>query len=257
MPRYFTAFATLLCLVTAPSARAADPCAEGELQASRNGDALYLRWTGTVRFEMDRLIASEFDQAKNRIKGVVLSLSSCGGTTATMQRTIAVMKRIKSTHRLTTVVWRGATCASACINIFLEGSRRVAALSSLWLFHEPAVQGYSRAGPVTNPDATNQMVKQFESIPEVSKRWLKRLRSNIKGADWWQTGNDLWQAKSGVVTDVLGNSSDRGTREDRTLAIDEIFPCVVCGDESIYSGEPPPQGTLPDPMDMLGMPPRG
>ena len=223
----------LCCLVTTSGARAGDPCGEGHLrsEAATDDGMLVLHWTGTIREDMAQRIAGEFDQAKDRVKAVVLSLSSCGGSAATMHRTIGVLKRIRQTHRLTTVVWRGGFCASACVNIFLQGSRRVAALTSSWLFHEPGLHGYSTVAPITSPEATEQMLKEFEAVDGISKRWLRRLRANIKRADWWQTGNDLWEAKSGIITNVVGNSVPRDTEEQKSLGAGDLSPCLLqrCG----------------------------
>ena len=58
----------------------------------------------------------------------------------------------------------------------------------------------------------------------VSKRCLKRLRTKIKGAEWWQTGRELWEAKSGIFTNVIGNSAPRAKEEEQHFA-----PAVICG----------------------------
>ena len=59
----------------------------------------------------------------------------------------------------------------------------------------------------------------------VSKRWLKRVRQKIKTGDYWQTGQNLWDSKSGIVTRPLGNLQQRD-QEDRKY----LMPEVVCGD---------------------------
>ena len=58
----------------------------------------------------------------------------------------------------------------------------------------------------------------------VSKRWLKRVRQKIKAGDYWQTGQNLWDSKSGIVTRPLGNLQQRD-KEDRKY----LMPEVVCG----------------------------
>ena len=100
-----------------------------------DGDKLLLKWSGTVTERMAPTIAAEFDAHKRRAKSVELSLQSCGGRTDYMAEVIGVLHHIKTTHKLTTVVERGAMCASACIPIFLASDRRTAALSSVWFFH--------------------------------------------------------------------------------------------------------------------------
>jgi hypothetical protein len=132
MIRHATASAIILCcLVSTSAAHAGDPCTEGQLVSSYVDDGtLYLRWTGTVRNDMGKRINGEFDRVMARVKTVELALSSCGGRADAEKRTIDVLKRIKNTHLFSTVVLHGDLCASACVPIFLEGSRRIAALTS-------------------------------------------------------------------------------------------------------------------------------
>src|ERR1700690_459874 len=102
------ALCTVISLVAGPSARAGDPCSEGRLVFSEVKDGtLVLDWTGTIRFEMGQQIADAFNQAKDRVKNVVLSLCSCGGNGASMKRAIEVMRDIKRTHYLVTEVRHG------------------------------------------------------------------------------------------------------------------------------------------------------
>jgi len=247
------AFAIVLCYVAmAITAHAGDPCADGEITASyQKDDTLFVQWTGTVRPGMDRRIRETFEATKGRVRAVVLGLFSCGGNTGATDQVIKVLRTMKQTHELTTIVRHGDLCASACISIFLEGTHRIAALTSSWGFHEPSRRdGRDVVSVITNPKATEQMLREYVA-DGVSKSWLKRLRAKIKGAEWWQTGRDLWQAQSGIITEVLGNSVPRETKEQETSA----FACILCGDPGIGYGQRP-QPHLPDRMDMLGMPER-
>jgi len=51
------------------------------------------------------------------------------------------------------------------------------------------------------------------------------VRRKIKAGDYWQTGQNLWDSKSGIVTRPLGNLQQRD-KEDRKY----LMPGVVCGD---------------------------
>jgi hypothetical protein len=223
----------LICLPVMTAnvpARAHGPCAEGLLIHSRiDDDTLVLHWSGRIGFEMGEKIASEFDRVKSRIKRVGLSLTSCGGDRGEMERTVAVLRRIKNTHTLNTLVWRGATCASACIPIFLQGVRRRAALTSVWVFHESHVERLDPKDPnsrivATHDVATQRILKDYYVPAGVSKAWLKRLRKRIKNAEWWQTGSDLWYDKSRIITIPITNRSPRSAEERRHFS-----PPVVCG----------------------------
>ena len=147
-----------------------------------------------------------------------------------MQKTVEVLRKIKQTHQLTTVVQRGATCASACIPIFLQGTVRAAALSSTWMLHQVRTLNLADAAADTvafhvDLAATEAWFADYFVPAGVSKRWLRRTRQKIKTGDYWQTGQNLWDSKSGIVTRPLGNLQRRD-KEDRKY----LMPEVVCGD---------------------------
>jgi hypothetical protein len=41
--------------------------------------------------------------------------------------------------------------------------------------------------------------------------WLKSITPMIKGADLWQTGGDLIDAKTGIIMHALGDTIERAT----------------------------------------------
>jgi hypothetical protein len=100
-----------------------DRCGGSALEASTTAQpgALYLRWRGEISNEFYRSIALEIEKSKRRVSRVLLELSSCGGDGQNMERSIRLLKHIKRTHRLETIVDRGGTCGSACVFIFLQG----------------------------------------------------------------------------------------------------------------------------------------
>ncbi|MES0403754.1 MAG: hypothetical protein ABUJ93_09655, partial [Hyphomicrobium sp.] len=53
-----------------------------------------------------------------------------------------------------TLIWRGATCASACIPIFLQGVRRWGALTSVWFFHKSYAEKFDPKDPNSRIVAT-------------------------------------------------------------------------------------------------------
>ncbi|MEI9900755.1 MAG: hypothetical protein WDN31_12240 [Hyphomicrobium sp.] len=118
-------------------AMAVDACAEGALAPVRiaDGDTLQLSWLGKVNGRMAGDIGAAFEAHRRRTTAVELALQFVRGGTEDMSAAIGVLKQIKATHKLTTVVEPGATCASACIPIFLASDHRRAAMSSLWYFH--------------------------------------------------------------------------------------------------------------------------
>jgi ATP-dependent protease ClpP protease subunit len=212
----------IIALVAWPLHRAAaiDHCAEGALQPVKiaNGDRLLLSWIGTVNGSMAGAIDAAFNAHNKRTTSVELSLQSCGGGTDDMAAVIGVLRHIKATHRLTTVVQRGATCASACIPIFLASDRRRAAMSSLWLFHRSwrhrltgGVDAVRTSEPVVR--STKRLIDRYYAPAGVSRPWLQRLEDIVenKGA-YWQTGRDLWAAKSGIITEAIGDIEPQESR---------------------------------------------
>ncbi|HEY8276667.1 MAG TPA: hypothetical protein VIG52_06705 [Methyloceanibacter sp.] len=76
----------------------------------------------------------------------------------------------------------------------------------------------------TSSAQTSQLFDRYFMPAGVSKKWLARLRRRIAGGnDYWQTGRDLWESKSGVITDPIENLR---RREQRMY----FMPVVVCGE---------------------------
>ena len=176
---------------------------------------------------MDKQIERAFDKVKDRTKIVMLILSSCGGKADAMDKAIVVLRRIRQTHALFTIVQNGAMCGSACIPIFLQGTHRFGAPASVWLLHHSS--GVAADGDtvayLANPTVTERTFKEYFVPAGVSKRWLKKVRAKIKSGDYWQTGRDLWESKSGVLTTQLQDLEKRDK-----IKIQHFMPTVVCGD---------------------------
>jgi hypothetical protein len=212
----------LVALLTWPvaGAMAADPCANGTLRpvTFSKDDKLLLSWVGTVNEKMAAKIDAAFEAYKERAKSVELSLQSCGGRTDYMAETIGVLTNIKKTITLTTVVEPGSTCASACIPIFLASDRRRAAMSSLWFFHRS--WRYQLKGGVdavlTKVPGTytvDGFLNRYYAPAGISPEWLKHLKQVIENNDgYWQTGRDLWEANSGMITETIGDIQPQDAR---------------------------------------------
>ena len=195
-----------------------NPCGRGDLKSSTTAQpgTLYLRWTGEIGAEFYKSIAFELEKTKKHARRVLLNISSCGGEREVMERTIRLLRHIKRTHTLETIVDRGETCASACVFIFLQGQRRWGALTSSWLFHEVSRWGdWSMTRLRVNRVLTGRLFEDYFPQAGVSEVWLNRLRVMIQHSDYWQTGENLWEEKSGVITDPLDNHVARGTEQQR------------------------------------------
>ena len=146
----------------------------------------------------------------------MLDLSSCGGDLPELERLIATLRRIKETHRLDTRVGRGATCASACVPVFLQGQDRWGALTSSWLFHEVGHwadrEGQTIAAlGVTDPIATlaffaagTGLVLTFTRRRRASEAArTTALEASVRADQAWQALVIAWQAQR-VVPDFTG-----------------------------------------------------
>ena len=207
MGRTVALVCTLAVLAAVSPAKArGDPCGSGHLRrAEVRGGVLELRWEGRIVERMAEDIAVEFAEHKRNAKSVTLSLTSCGGGGLSMERAIYVLRDIKASHALTTVVERGAICASACVPVFLAGGRRIGALASLWYFHPPT-RVEDRADKAAYLE---EFIHNHFPPTVVSPDWVHFMRRSLRNSDLWQTGRDLWESKSGILTETLDNVEPR------------------------------------------------
>ncbi len=176
----------------------------------RTDGAIVMRWSGRVASPMAAQIRGAFEAHRDRGTRVVFKIYSGGGSVAEGERVIDVLREIRSTHSLETVVEQGGVCGSMCVFIYLQGQKRTAALSSLWLFHE-----VSHHDPKTHKiirldrPAWERLVVKYYSAAGVSSAWTERMKPLTVDVDYWQTGADLIRDNSGIVHVALGNQRDR------------------------------------------------
>ena len=154
-------FAQALMLWGAGPALAADPCLPGTLRIWESRGVLELRLDGEISIGTAGVIAGAFFDRNKRVKAVTLSLNSCGGAVDYMELVVHILEQIKATHPLTTKVERGDRCSSACVPVFLVGTRRVGALSSVWYFHPVTQYPKPPAKPVSVPAATEDVIHRY------------------------------------------------------------------------------------------------
>lgn len=209
----------LAVLAAAAAAVAASPMARADAPApgrlivepsEANDGAITLRWNGRVASPMAAQIRNAFQSQKARSNRVVLKIHSGGGSVAEGEQVIEVLREIRKTHALETVVEQGQMCGSMCVFIYLQGQRRVAALSSLWLFHEVSHHD-PNTYKITRLDrpAFERLVEKYYGAAGVSRDWTERMKPLTVASDYWQTGADLMRDKSGIVHVALGNQRER------------------------------------------------
>lgn len=214
MPKTLRALLMIVTLaLPVRAASAADICGTGHMRSTvtDGGQRLVLDWTGRIDGGMARALSQGFEIHGREVTAVELSLSSCGGRIDEMTAALGVLDRIKRTHRLVTAVDQGATCASACIPVFLAGETRRAALSSLWFFHrswrESATGGIDEVRTrVSDRRFVARYLEQYYVPAGVSREWLTHLVEMIAGSGgYWQTGRDLWEARNNMITETIGD----------------------------------------------------
>ena len=212
-------------VVTAGIGAAAPPIAQGgnashaqqrlaakvAVDSKFDRSTLSIFYAGPVVKGMAAILSETFNRYGGVSHRVRLFLASPGGLVREGEQVIDVLRRIRQTHRLETVVLHGDTCASMCVPIFLQGQTRFAARSSLWLFHE-AAKSLNATGSRVRVDAmeTRRLIRRYFTPAGVSAAWLKQMLRQIdRGNNYWQTGQELIGAGSGIVTDALDNTTAR------------------------------------------------
>ncbi len=189
----FTAiFCSAAVLASAVAAAAAQ---DVQTEAVVEKGALMLAYTGPVAPGMASFIAQEFLKNRNGTNRVVLILNSGGGSVEEGEQVIALLKEIRHTHRLDTVVLQGSTCASMCVPIFLQGKDRHVASASIWVFHEVTAQQRANMPGATeitaDEDETFRLFREYYIEAGVSPEWIKQvLNAIVGGKNLWLTGSD-------------------------------------------------------------------
>jgi hypothetical protein len=212
-------FAGSACLVAAvviaaltPALAAANATSDDEQAASsslefnKEDHTLNIEWSGPIVLGMADYLRTALDRYGTISHRVVLFLNSAGGEVEEGDRVIHVLDEIKQTHRLITAVLDDKLCASMCIPIFLRGDDRLAARTSLWLFHEAAKHG---ANGKERMEETLYLFRRYYVPAGVSVHWIKSILPIIQRADLSQTGGDLITAKTGIVTSPLEKWTER------------------------------------------------
>ena len=198
-----------LAAVSASPGFAAGPD-QGELKVGSKPGTIVLHWTGHIGAPMAQQIQDAFEQRKDQSAHVVLTLASGGGSVQEGEKVIQVLRRIKQTHRLQTVVGHGQMCGSMCVFIYVQGAKRTAALSSTWLFHEA-----SKKDPTTKRTVSldrklwERLVDTYWVPAGVSQEWIAKMKPLTIRTDYWQTGADLVNDNSGFIHEALGNQKPR------------------------------------------------
>ena len=179
----------------------------GRAIVDSNGD-LVIAWATTIRPGMADFIRKAFAKYGRTARHVHLRIHSTGGSVMEGESVIQVLRKIRRTHRLRTYVPRAGKCYSMCVPIFLQGKDRVAARSSVFLFHDVS-RRHAKGGVSYDREETVRLYQRYFVEAGVSIAWLNRVLPQIKQADFWQTGQELISSRTGIITHVLSNQTAR------------------------------------------------
>jgi hypothetical protein len=148
-------------------------------------------------------IADEFIEALNSMPDgtrVVIDFDSEGGQNTEGYKIIKAINSSKARLKIDSFVDNGALCASMCIPLFANGTKRVAGARATFMFHG--------ASPwYTNVPSFAGTKEYTDSLlaAGVSEEWLKNLWDiGIFSApmEYWANGEELLNEKSNIVTEL-------------------------------------------------------
>lgn len=157
---------------------------------------------GTIASPMAQMVEAELAKATAN-QSLLLRLNSEGGSVTEGEKIIALLQKEKDLKRdLRSSVMNGEICASMCVFIYVQGTKRYAGEVASFMFH-----GATQFATTNIPDPwkTREQLHTFTKAG-VSSTWLNRLWDEgafTKPGAYWMSGKDLIDAQSGVVTDLL------------------------------------------------------
>jgi hypothetical protein len=164
-------------------------------------DAVALRYSGTINFPLAENIEAFWQQNRGKFRRVLLELNSEGGELGHVQKLVAVLKDIRKTSRLITLVRPGAQCASGCIPVFVQGEIRKASGASVFMFH-----GACRAGTnMPSLSATALYIAMMEEAGVSTEFTCKLVAEGYvtHPGKFWVSGYELFHVyKANVITEL-------------------------------------------------------
>ncbi|MBY0423681.1 MAG: ATP-dependent Clp protease proteolytic subunit [Parvularculaceae bacterium] len=177
------------------------------LVVREEGAAQVFYWRGEVAPGMAQRFAEAFDAARGQTRRIVIDLDSPGGMLVEGGRVVDIVRRATDEFEIETRVARGAKCLSMCVPIYLQGERRVAAPSALFMFHEPTTRDVLTDERVAIPEAEQRYVSErffrryFENS-EMDPVWREKLRQQWIGRDVFKTARELVHEGANIVLEL-------------------------------------------------------
>jgi hypothetical protein len=176
-----------------------------EVRDAPEDNSVVMRWSGKINAPMESRIVETFERYKDERRRFVLTLSSPGGSLEHGAKVARRLRQISETHTLETVVEAGRSCASMCVPIYLQGTRRTAAPDAKFMFHEVSFKEYLSREDSDVPESakaseTDRLFTTYFAAAGVPGAWIRRVRASMTGGnDIWKTAQELIDENAGIV----------------------------------------------------------
>lgn len=167
--------------------------------------AVAFKWTGVIAAPMAKELGAAFAANKDKYTRIVIDFHSPGGSVSEGEAAINTIREMKRTHSVWTYVGPESDCLSMCVPVYMEGKLRIAASTSVWMFHEPVAMD-TLSGKETfiyefeKRQVSLEVYNRFFKRSKIDKDWLDRLSKQWRGQDVWKTGQELKDEGSNIVT---------------------------------------------------------
>ncbi len=167
-------------------------------------DGIGLRYTGPLQVPFADQLRQTLLEGPQKYNHVILELDSDGGDLSYVEEIVQVLAEVRTRMEFTTRVTEGSLCASGCIPLFLQGEKRKASGSSIWVFH-------GARGAFTNipdPAATERYLDLLSAAgldPEF-RSYLESDNRIFRPGSFILSGYELFAVHhAGVITELLSS----------------------------------------------------
>lgn len=179
-----------------------------EVRPSRDESELHLYWRGKIETPMAERIAVAVEKYGAGKRRVLLTMHSPGGALDHGAKVVRLLRAIAASHDLETRIESGKSCASMCVPVYLQGTRRTAAPDARFMFHEVSFHEelgdeMSDVPAAAKSSATDRLFAKYFVTAGVATDWIAKVRAAMAGGnDIWKTGRELLDENAGIVLDV-------------------------------------------------------
>lgn len=165
-------------------------------------NSIVLHYEGQIVHPLAKNLQELTAALHGRFGHVRFDIDSVGGALEEAEKVILVLDELKKSATLTTSVQHGRRCLSACVIVFMQGTRRLAGGSSSWMFHGACSPFDNR--PVTAPTHRFiELLRRGGATTEFLCDLVERSYVSSPGK-LWLSGYELHHVwKSNVVTELL------------------------------------------------------